>query len=238
MCVMMFAFAFASASASASGSLGKLSRDGAFVGYFEERGLRLVAAKDAGSILVRLRPSVMPRTAAMLAEAVAKPMGADNLNGIWYRNEAVPLPSEGNGPPYGLLQGKMIGITFPKDENDEHVGNGTVCAIPDSDAFLINTMDHEEWKGSFTILGYVPLDDAESWATIRRIIDRKWKLLVHPDYGTHMVRRPEIGALDGHGRDGRSHAVAPSLLSREPLAMSIRMQAMLASRDGGGFVGP
>ena len=38
--------------------------------------------------------------------------------GSWYRNEAVPSLEEGSGPPYGLLQGKMTGINFPKEENN------------------------------------------------------------------------------------------------------------------------
>ena len=58
------------------------------------------------------------------------------------------------------------------------VENGTVCAIAGGDAFLINTMDHAEWSGSFTVLGRVELDDAESWAAIRTIIDQPW-------YDTH-----------------------------------------------------
>ena len=174
----------ARAARAASGPLGSLSRDGAFVGYFEERVVRLVSEPAVGSIRVRLRPSAMPRTASLLADALGG--GAPRLNGTWYRNEEVPLPAEGAGPPYGLLQGKMLGVRFPREANEEHVGNGTVCAIPDGDAFLITTMDHDEWRGSFTVLGYVPLDDAESWATIRRIIDMRWRLLVHPDYGTHM----------------------------------------------------
>ena len=64
------------------------------------------------------------------------------------------------------------------------VENGTVCAIAGSDAFLINTMDHGEWTSSFTVLGRVELDDAESWAAIRSIIDQPWydtyqKSLIH-----------------------------------------------------------
>lgn len=58
------------------------------------------------------------------------------------------------------------------------VENGTVCAIAGSDAFLINTMDHAEWTGSFTVLGRVERDDATSWAAIREIIDQPWYVVV------------------------------------------------------------
>ena len=54
----------ARAARAASGPLGSLSRDGAFVGYFEERVVRLVSEPAVGSIRVRLRPSAMPRTAS------------------------------------------------------------------------------------------------------------------------------------------------------------------------------
>ena len=112
------------------------------------------------------------------------------FTGSWYRNEALPNMFAGDpssGPPYGLLQGKMDGINFPQDEtNHIQVKNGTVCAIPHSDAFLINIMDHIEWSGSFTVLGYVDLNDSESWNAIREIMTYNYSIFVHPQYQTHM----------------------------------------------------
>ena len=93
--------------------IGAAMRDAAFIGYTEQRSIRITMGHDGPSIRVILEPRHMPNTIALIEHAMR-----DGLSGSWYRNEAVPTPEEGSGPPYGLLQGKMHGITFPKDENN------------------------------------------------------------------------------------------------------------------------
>ena len=104
-------------------SLGDTSRDAAFIGYSEQRSLRIVSTKSTTeaslskplAIRVLLEPRHCPLTSSMLHAAIGNG-GAQA--GSWYRNEAVPSLEEGSGPPYGLLQGKMTGINFPKEENN------------------------------------------------------------------------------------------------------------------------
>lgn len=99
-------------------SIAEASRETAFIGYSEERSIRIVPSSSSfSSIRIVLEPRVIPSTNVLIMDA----MRTGVLSGSWYRNEAVPGVDEGSGPPYGLLQGKMNGISFPKEENNVRI---------------------------------------------------------------------------------------------------------------------
>jgi hypothetical protein len=65
-----------------------------------------LAVAICAQIPVRLLPSTAPRITTLLQLMAAHP---PCLSCNFYRNELPPI--EGTGPPYGLLQGTLLGMT-------------------------------------------------------------------------------------------------------------------------------
>lgn len=73
----------------------------------------------------------------------------------FYRNEKRPNAAEGQGPPYGLLQGRIDVAEVAPHEGNIPVKPGHVCFIPGTKDFFISLTEHEEWGTSHTVWGQV-----------------------------------------------------------------------------------
>ncbi|KVH95229.1 Cyclophilin-like peptidyl-prolyl cis-trans isomerase domain-containing protein, partial [Cynara cardunculus var. scolymus] len=82
------------------------------------------------------------------------------------------------GPPFALIQGTLEaeGVPFKKIPTEECpiIERGSVAWIGSGPEFFISLANHEEWKKTYTVFGYVLPEDmaiAEKIATLRTIPD-------------------------------------------------------------------
>lgn len=111
------------------------------------------------------------------------------LGGHFYRAEAIPTRNQtAAGPPYSLLQGDFFinGLQMdklPKEGLGIPVQRGTVCHIPNTNAFFISLMPRPEWNDGFTVFGALLPKD---FPTVDRFLEQPVHVVVHPQYKTEM----------------------------------------------------
>jgi len=101
---------------------------------------------------------------------------------------SLPLTQDGNGPPYGLLQGKMdLDEIPPKEGQLQHLKGGHLAIIPNSTDFFIALSDHKEWGYGHTVAGIIG-----DWLAVELIGAQDYDEIKHESFGTvmRMMRNP------------------------------------------------
>eukprot|EP00884_Botryococcus_braunii_P013541 jgi/Botrbrau1/22188/Bobra.168_1s0020.1 len=154
------------------------SREGAFIGYSEALGKKVVLNTAFGKIGILLHVKTAPETAALVLQLAEAREPCRSCK--FYRNEAVP--ESGWGPPYALLQGSLEGLSaVPPREGNILARRGHVCMIPNTKEFFISLMDHTEWGTAHSVWGEV-----EDLGVAEEIISQPYHNFTHPTYGTVM----------------------------------------------------
>ncbi|GAX77573.1 hypothetical protein CEUSTIGMA_g5017.t1 [Chlamydomonas eustigma] len=114
-------------------------------------GQRLILSTSKGDIRIRMLFENAPRSCALVLDLAHQGV-CENCN--FYRVELAP--KEGEGPPYGLLQGSLSGILkgLPQEGGQIPVTYGNVATISGAD-FYIAAMDHSSWGSAHTSWGQV-----------------------------------------------------------------------------------
>lgn len=137
-----------------------------------------------GTLHIKLLPECAPRSVMYILELLTMRHCAGCQ---FYRAEGrgQSWDSEGNhlnsapfGPPFALVQGTLEaeGVLFKKIPTEECpiIQRGSVAWIGSGPEFFISLANHEEWKKSYTVFGYVLPEDmeiAEKIATLPTVPD-------------------------------------------------------------------
>ncbi|KAM0059834.1 putative cyclophilin-type peptidyl-prolyl cis-trans isomerase domain-containing protein [Helianthus debilis subsp. tardiflorus] len=137
-----------------------------------------------GTLHIKLLPECAPRSVMYILELLTMRHCAGCQ---FYRAEGrgQSWDSKGNhiksasfGPPFALVQGTLEaeGVAFKKIPTEECpvIQRGSVAWIDSGPEFFISLANHEEWKNTYTVFGYVLPEDmeiAEKIATLPTVPD-------------------------------------------------------------------
>lgn len=145
----------------------------------------LTLSTPLGDIRIAMLYDNAPRSVALildLAMAISE-RGEVRNQCDFYRVELAP--SSGDGPPYGLLQGKFVGLLkgLPSEGpmGGIEIKYGHAATIQGGD-FYIAAMDHPGWGSAHTVWGRV-----ENMEVVEKILkETPFYENKHPSYGTVM----------------------------------------------------
>ncbi|XP_024994220.1 uncharacterized protein LOC112527686 [Cynara cardunculus var. scolymus] len=137
-----------------------------------------------GTLHIKLLPDCAPRSVMYILElltmrhcAGCQFYRAEGRGQSW-DSKGNHLKSASFGPPFALIQGTLEaeGVPFKKIPTEECpiIERGSVAWIGSGPEFFISLANHEEWKKTYTVFGYVLPEDmaiAEKIATLRTIPD-------------------------------------------------------------------
>ncbi|XP_076943394.1 uncharacterized protein LOC143613615 [Bidens hawaiensis] len=124
-----------------------------------------------GTLHIKLLPECAPHSVMYILELLTfrhcvgcQFYRAEGRGGSW-DSKGNHLKSASFGPPFALIQGTLEaeGVTFKKIPTEECpvIQRGSVAWIDSGPEFFISLANHEEWKNTYTIFGYVLPEDME-----------------------------------------------------------------------------
>ncbi|KAK7295255.1 hypothetical protein RJT34_18161 [Clitoria ternatea] len=124
---------------------------------------------DHGILRVELLPECAPHSVAYILELLALPhcVGCQihraESRGSFWDSKGNHIEKAPYGPPFALIQGTLesYGSIF-NDIPKEHcpaIRRGSVAWVGSGPEFFISLVDHEEWRKSYTVFGYVLSED-------------------------------------------------------------------------------
>lgn len=151
-----------------------------------------------GALHVKLLPDCAPQSILYILELLSsrhcagcKFYRAESRGGSW--------DSDGNhiarapfGPPFALLQGTLEahGVTFKEIPSEvcPSIRRGSVAWVGSGPEFFISLANHDEWKKTYTVFGYVLPEDMELVEKIAQLptIPESWS-----NINVSVLERPE-----------------------------------------------
>ncbi|KAE9592171.1 putative Cyclophilin-like domain-containing protein [Lupinus albus] len=121
--------------------------------------------------ILQLLPGCAPQSVSYILELLALPhcIGCQiyraESRGSFWNSEGNHIKKAPFGPPFALIQGTLAyhGSTI-NDIPNEHcpaIRRGSVAWVGSGPEFFISLANHQEWRNSYTVFGYVISEDME-----------------------------------------------------------------------------
>ncbi|KAJ3675799.1 hypothetical protein LUZ60_004841 [Juncus effusus] len=126
---------------------------------------------NQGTIRIKLLPEFAPVSVAYMIELLGSKhcagcrfFRAENRGNIWDSN-GDHIAHAGFGPPYALIQGSLEadGVYFKPIQNEASplIKRGSVAWVGSGPEFFISLANHNKWKNSHNVFGFVLPEDLE-----------------------------------------------------------------------------